>query len=73
MVISTNLIRATSGHKVNEFLMSNIYRYRSSMNNQTRYAKSAQTRGLFGNNVLIEFYDKKITFMTLFAGSQLTS
>ena len=42
MVISTNLISAPGGRKLSEFFTSNMYRYRSDMNNQTRYAKSAQ-------------------------------
>ena len=42
MVTSTNLNSAIGRLKDSECLMLNIYRYRSGMNNQTRYAKSAQ-------------------------------
>ena len=77
MVISTNLISTTGGRKVGESLMSNIYRPRSGINNQASSKISTiisrAYRGVFGNNILIEYYSKNITFMTHFGGSQLTS
>ena len=83
MVISTNLISATSGRKVGEFLTSNTSLQIKVM---IRYKQSGQLRKIstmisrvffffffFGNNILIEFTAKTITFMTHFGGSQVTS